>query len=252
MRAMTNLSVNVNKVALLRNSRKGEIPSVLKFSRIALEAGAHGITVHPRPDERHIRPGDVDAIAALLREPPFAQAEFNIEGNPFIGDYVKHVQRVRPDQCTLVPDSPEQSTSDHGWDVTANFDRLSAMIETLHASGARVSLFMDPDPAQIEAVPKTGADRIELYTESYADAFAEGGAALEQCHARFHAAAEAAHAAGLGINAGHDLNLDNLPRFATIPHIAEVSIGHALIADALERGMAGAVLAYLDALEDAE
>jgi pyridoxine 5-phosphate synthase len=248
MSPMTKLSVNVNKVALLRNTRTGEIPSVVKFARIALDAGAHGITVHPRPDQRHIRPGDVDAIASLLGEPPHAEAEFNIEGNPFIGDYVEHARRVRPDQCTLVPDSPEQATSDHGWDVAGNFDRLCGIVETLHATGARVSLFMDPDPVQIERVPATGADRIELYTESYANAYAAGGSAFAECHERFKHAAEVAHGLGLKVNAGHDLNLDNLPMFATIANIAEVSIGHALIADALEMGMAGAVRAYLRCL----
>jgi pyridoxine 5-phosphate synthase len=245
---MTQLSVNVNRIALLRNSRKGTLPNVVKLARHALEAGAHGITVHPRPDERHIRSHDVDDIAALLNESAFEGAEFNIEGNPFIGPYVEHVRRVRPTQCTLVPDDPGQTTSDHGWDIPANQRRLAEIVEQLQALGARVSLFMDPDMAQIEQVPATGADRIELYTEGYADAFAEGGEVLKQSYTRYKQAAERAHELGLGVNAGHDLNLDNLPTFARLPHLAEVSIGHALIADALEYGISGAVQAYLQCL----
>jgi len=247
---MTRLSVNVNKVAFLRNSREGEVPSVTRLARLALDAGAHGITVHPRPDERHIRPHDVDAIAALLAESPYrrAGAEFNIEGNPFLGEYLGHAQRVRPDQCTLVPDDPSQSTSDHGWNVEANRDRLRDIIARLHDCGARVSLFMDPDPKQIEQVPDTGADRIELYTKPYADAHPKGGNELEQILARFKKAAETAHRLGLAVNAGHDLNRVNLPDFTAVPHIAEVSIGHALIAEALELGMPATVQAYLQCL----
>lgn len=244
---MTRLSVNVNKIALLRNSRDGQVPNVLSFARLALDAGAAGITVHPRSDERHIRPADVDAIAGLLAEPAYqnAGAEFNIEGNPFLGQYLEHARRVKPDQCTLVPDDPNQATSDHGWDVQANHDRLCDVIEQLHQIGARVSLFIDPDPAQIDRVPATGADRIELYTKPYADAFEAAGGATDKALAPFREAAARAHAAGLGINAGHDLNLDNLgPFLSHVQPVAEVSIGHALVADALEQGMAGAVRAY--------
>lgn len=248
---MTQLSVNVNKVALLRNSRPGEVPSVTKAARLALEAGAAGITVHPRPDERHIRPYDVEQIAEILREPDYRGREFNIEGNPFLGHYMDFAQLVRPDQCTLVPDSPEQSTSDHGWDLERDGERLVPVIEELKAVGCRVSLFMDPDVAMIERVPATGADRIELYTESYAAAYAAGGAQADRVFEQFAAAAKRAQDLGLGVNGGHDLNLLNLGRFVSIPGIAEVSIGHALIADALELGMAGAVRAYLNVIRKA-
>jgi len=249
MLAMTRLSANVNKVALLRNTREGNIPDVLKFARLALDAGAHGITVHPRPDRRHIRPGDVETLAQLLTEPAYREMEFNIEGNPFTGEYLDHARRVRPDQCTLVPDDPNQATSDHGWDVTANESRLGDVIGQLHDLGCRVSLFMDPILQQIDSVPETGADRIELFTESFADAHLEGGAALERSYNRFKQAAEHARKLGLGVNAGHDLNLHNLGQFVTIPGIREISIGHALIADALELGMSEAVRAYLAILE---
>ena len=245
---MTQLSVNVNKVALLRNSRTGTIPSPLKHARLALEAGAAGITVHPRPDERHIRPADVDDIAGLLREPAYREREFNIEGNPFLGHYLEHCRRVKPDQCTLVPDTPDQSTSDHGWDAAQNADRLRPIIDELHGLGCRVSLFMDPDPDAIAHVPATGADRIELYTEWYATAEARGGAEGQRAVDQYAAAAKRAQQLGLGVNGGHDLNLDNLGRFVAIAGILEVSIGHALIADALEMGMTGAVRAYRDVI----
>jgi pyridoxine 5-phosphate synthase len=242
------LSVNVNKIALLRNQRDLGIPSVVHFSRIALDAGAHGITVHPRPDQRHARPHDVTDLAALLGEQAYraAGAEFNIEGNPFEGHYVELVAAARPTQCTLVPDDPNQSTSDHGWNVAENLTRLKAVVADLKSAGCRVSLFMDADPRQIELVPETGADRIELYTEPYAKAFTAGGEALQKSLDSFRAAAEQAHALGLGVNAGHDLSLDNLPRFAAeVPHVEEVSIGHALTAEALEHGMKATIQAYL-------
>lgn len=251
---MTRLSVNVNKVALLRNARQGNVPSVVHAARLALDAGAAGITIHPRPDQRHIRHHDVDDIAKLLAEPAFRGRgrgrgrEFNIEGNPFLGEFLHHARRVKPDQCTLVPDDPDQSTSDHGWDIAQNLDRLKPIIEELKTLGIRVSLFMDPDPAQIKRVPKTGADRIELYTQGYAAAYAQGGEALEREYKKFATAAATATDLGLGLNAGHDLNLSNLAHFITIPGIQEVSIGHALVADALELGMAGAVRAYLKRL----
>lgn len=249
---MTKLSVNVNKVALLRNSRQGDIPSVIRAARIALDAGAHGITVHPRPDQRHIRPADVDDIADLLRQPPYRDREFNIEGNPFLGHYMDIARKVRPNQCTLVPDSPDQRTSDHGWDLARDGSRLKPIVRELQDLGCRVSLFMDPTPQQIDLVPQTGADRIELYTERYAQAQAAGGAQADQVWQQYAQAAQHAQTLGLGVNGGHDLNLHNLGRFVAIPGILEVSIGHALIADALELGLAQAVRAYLDVIAQAQ
>ena len=238
---MTRLSVNVNKVATLRNTRTHGIPSVVHAARLCLDAGAHGITVHPRPDQRHIRPHDVFDLAELLKSYP--AAEFNIEGNPF-HEYMEFARQVRPTQCTLVPDSPEAFTSNHGWDLRADGERLRPIIDTLHGYGCRVSLFMDPVPEQIELIPRLGADRIELYTEPYATAFAEGRTDKEL--PRFVEAARRAAELGLGINAGHDLNRDNLPVFlAAIPYTDEVSIGHALIADALEFGLPQTVRLYL-------
>jgi len=252
---MTRLSVNVNKIALVRNTRDGEVPSVVKLSRAALKAGAHGITVHPRPDRRHIRPDDVRRLAALLAEPAYADREYNIEGNPLQGDYLDLVAEARPDQCTLVPDTPGQRTSDHGWDLAdpRAVETVKPIVAQLHGLGCRVSLFMDPEPAQIQRVPATGADRIELYTEGYAKAHAAGPAEADQSLARYAEAARAAAALGLGVNAGHDLNLDNLAPFLTrVPGVLEVSIGHALTADALAMGMPAAVAAYLDAIARAQ
>jgi pyridoxine 5-phosphate synthase len=238
---MTRLSVNVNKVATLRNTRTNGIPSVLKAARIALDAGAHGITVHPRPDQRHIRPHDVHEIAELFKAHP--EAEFNIEGNPF-HQYTEFAEKYRPTQCTLVPDSPDAFTSNHGWDLRTQGERLRPVIAVLRALGCRVSLFMDPVPGQIELAPALGADRIELYTEPYADAFARGE--TERVLPSYVEAARRARDLGLGVNAGHDLNLDNLPTLlAAIPFLAEVSIGHALIADALEFGLHETVRKYL-------
>jgi pyridoxine 5-phosphate synthase len=243
--SMTRLSVNVNKVALLRNTRTIGIPSVTRAADICLKAGAHGITVHPRPDQRHIRPDDVRDLTGFLRK-HYRQAEFNIEGNPFEGDYVAIVRDAKPDQCTLVPDSVEAATSDHGWDVRANLPRLKPLIQELKSLGCRVSLFMDADPERIALAAEAGADRVELYTEPYARAYAAGKP--DPVVERFRTAAEKAQAAGLGLNAGHDLNVRNLGRFLTIPGILEVSIGHALIAEALEIGLANAVKAYLRVL----
>ena len=243
----TRLSVNLNKVALLRNTRSVGVPDVLHAARIALAAGAQGITVHPRPDARHIRRQDVRDLARLLAGPP--RVEFNIEGNPFQG-LVEIAQEVHPQQCTLVPDEESQATSDHGWDLNKDGRALQALIPTLKATGARVSLFMDPVPGAMAAARALGADRGELYTEPYARAFASGDArALETSLAMYEAAARAALAAGLGVNAGHDLNLANLPPFlARVPGVLEVSIGHALIADALEYGLADTVRRYLRAV----
>lgn len=240
---MTKLSVNVNKVATLRNTRALDIPNVLRLSRIALDAGAHGVTVHPRPDQRHVRPADVYDLARLLRD-HYPRAEFNIEGNPFI-DYVHFARDVRPTQCTLVPDSPEASTSDHGWDLSNPDPRLGKVIEELKGYGCRVSLFMDAVPEQVRRAARLGVDRVELYTEPYATAFRAGDPQAVEPYA---AAAQAAAEAGLGVNAGHDLNLDNLPPLVRrIPNLLEVSIGHALIGDALELGMAETVRRYLAA-----
>jgi pyridoxine 5-phosphate synthase len=241
---MTKLSVNVNKVATLRNTRHLGVPSVVRASQICLDAGADGITIHPRPDQRHIRPGDVDDLATLWRRYP--QAEFNIEGNPFLADYIDHAQRVHPTQCTLVPDSLDAFTSDHGWDLAKDGERLKPVIQLLHNFGARVSLFMDSTPEAMAMAKEVGADRVELYTEPYASGFA--GGRFEDAVAPYTAAAVAATAAGLGINAGHDLNLDNLsPFLEAVKGVDEVSIGHALIADALEFGLAETVRKYLAA-----
>ena len=241
---MTRLSVNLNKIALLRNARTLGIPSVTRAATIALDAGAHGITVHPRPDARHIRIEDVRELAALLKSRP--AAEFNIEGNPFEG-LVAIAREVMPQQCTLVPDEPGAVTSDHGWDIDRDGARLRPLVAELKAAGIRVSLFMDPVPAAMAAVRDLGADRIELYTEPYARAFGSAGERAEV--EKYAAAARAAQQAGLGINAGHDLNQQNLPRFLSgVPGVLEVSIGHALVADALEAGLAATVLGYLAAI----
>ena len=241
---MTKLSVNLNKVALLRNSRALGIPSVTRAAEIALAAGAHGITVHPRPDGRHIRIDDVHALAALLKSHP--QIEYNIEGNPF-ENALDIVREVRPHQFTLVPDDPGAYTSDHGWDVARNAVRLRPLIAQVKSWGVRVSLFMDAEPGQMKQAADIGADRVELYTEPYAQAY--GSDAQARALERFAAAARAASAAGLGINAGHDLNRENLPPFlARVPGVLEVSIGHALISDALESGLAQTVRDYLAAV----
>ncbi len=237
---MTKLSVNINKVALLRNSRALDIPNVVKAARTCIAAGAHGITVHPRPDERHIRRSDVFDLAAMLT------VEFNIEGYPD-ERFMEIVSQVRPAQATLVPDAPDQKTSDHGWDLDRDGEMLVPIIARLRGLGVRVSLFVNPVIRQVESAARLGAGRIELYTEPYARAFAGGDyrASLDT----YAAAARRAAALGLGVNAGHDLNLHNLQVFCeTIGCIDEVSIGHALVADALDLGLAGAVKAYLSQL----
>jgi pyridoxine 5-phosphate synthase len=240
---MTRLSVNVNKVALLRNSRPLDIPSVEHVARLALDAGAHGITVHPRPDARHIRASDIGVLVKLVRS---RGVEFNIEGNPF-HQLMDVVRATQPDQCTLVPDDPGAATSDHGWDLLHDGNRLRPVISELKAMGIRVSLFMDADEHAMAAARAIGADRVELYTEPYARAFrtSDQDSALR----RYSAAAGAANRSGLGVNGGHDLNRENLPLFLhSVPGVLEVSIGHALVADALEFGMAQAVRLYLDAI----
>lgn len=243
---MTKLSVNVNKIALLRNSRSLGIPSVVRAADIALRAGAHGITVHPRPDARHIRASDVHELSQLLKQWP--DAEFNIEGNPFEPPLLELAEAVRPQQCTLVPDDPAAFTSDHGWDLARHGDRLRPVIAGLQDMGVRVSLFMDPLPEAMIIAAAIGADRVELYTEPYAAAF--GTAEEAATVARYTEAARCAVAAGLEVNAGHDLNQANLPLFlSAVSGVAEVSIGHALIADALELGLAATVEAYLRAMD---
>jgi pyridoxine 5-phosphate synthase len=236
----TALSVNVNKIALLRNTRHLGIPDVVALSRTALEAGAQGITVHPRPDERHIRAHDVHDLAALMKHWP--EAEYNIEGNPF-HNLMDFVRAVRPHQCTFVPDSEGQFTSDHGWSFPADLERLKPLVAEAQTLGVRVSLFMDPLPEAMGWARATGAERVELYTESYASA--HGTVTQAEVLGRFVAAADAALAAGLQINAGHDLNRANLSDFLRgVRGVLEVSIGHALVADALELGMAETVRAY--------
>jgi pyridoxine 5-phosphate synthase len=245
MPAKTALSVNVNKVALLRNSRQLGIPSVTRAALLCLQSGAQGITVHPRPDERHIRSNDVYELREVMRAWP--DREFNIEGNPF-HNLMDFVRSVRPQQVTFVPDSEDQFTSDHGWQFPQDADRLQPLIQECKSLGVRVSLFMDPLPDQMAAVKAVGADRVELYTEPYAAAW--GGPQEAFQLARYVQTALAATALGLGLNAGHDLNQHNLPAFVkAIPALKEVSIGHALIADALEQGYHAAVTAYLRALE---
>ncbi|MGB3297667.1 MAG: pyridoxine 5'-phosphate synthase [Phormidesmis sp.] len=242
---MTHLSVNLNKVALLRNARSLTIPSVVKMGEIIIAAGAHGLTVHPRPDERHIRRTDVYDLANLLEKHP--TIEYNIEGNPLEAPFMDIIREVRPHQCTLVPDDLTQNTSDHGWNVAKDADKLKPIIKEINELGCRVSLFIDPDIEQIKRAGQLECERIELYTEPYATAYREGSG--DESFERYKRAAECAHSVGLGVNGGHDLNLDNLPKFKEIPNLLEVSIGHALTADALEMGFAGAVKAYLKALE---
>ena len=244
LHSKTALSVNVNKVALLRNSRHLGIPSVLKAAQMCLEAGAQGITIHPRPDERHIRATDVVDLAELMKQWP--DREFNIEGNPF-HQLMDFVRTYRPHQVTFVPDSEGQFTSDHGWTFPKDAAQLKPLIGECKALGVRVSLFMDPDPSQMQSVLQVGADRVELYTEPYAATF--GKPANAACLQTYVDTAKAALSLGLGVNAGHDLNQDNLPQFAqAVPGLLEVSIGHALIADALEVGYAATVQGYLKAL----
>lgn len=237
----TALSVNLNKVALVRNTRHLGIPSVERAATLCLDAGAQGITVHPRPDARHIRADDVRSLHRLVAQRP--GIEFNIEGNPF-HNLMDFVRELRPQQATFVPDGEGQFTSDHGWDFPADGALLRPLIDECHALGVRVSLFMDPRPQAMASVREAGADRIELYTETFARAW--GTTAQAEVLQQFADAARAAQAAGLGINAGHDLNADNLGDFLrAVPGVQEVSIGHALIADALELGYAATVKRYL-------
>ena len=238
----TNLSVNINKIATLRNSRGENRPCVVDVARDCLRFGADGITVHPRPDERHIRRSDVTDLR------PAVTREFNIEGYPS-DDFLDLVLKVHPEQVTLVPDSPDALTSSAGWDVEANMERLTAIADRLTSAGIRVSIFVDPDPVQIRAAARTGADRVELYTKPYADGYP---CDPEGAVAPYVEAARAAHGAGLGVNAGHDLSLDNLGFFAgRMPYLDEVSIGHALICEALYLGLETTIARYQAILVEA-
>ncbi|HEY7769782.1 pyridoxine 5'-phosphate synthase [Longimicrobium sp.] len=243
---MTRLSVNLNKIALLRNARATGAPSVARAANQCLDAGAHGITLHPRPDQRHVRPGDVEEVAEIVR---LRGVELNVEGYPS-REFISLVTRVRPAQCTLVPDAPDQRTSDHGWDFTRPEPVLRDAVATLRGAGVRVSLFADPDPEHMPAAASLGAECVELYTGPYAAAFHSParGAALD----RYAAAAASARRSGLAVHAGHDLNLENLAPFcARVGDLAEVSIGHALVADALDRGLSATVAEYLRRLPGA-
>ncbi len=247
---MVKLSVNLNKVALLRNQRDIGVPSVIDAARTVISAGAYGVTVHPRPDERHVRYSDVYELREMLKGSP--EIEFNIEGNPFTGKYMEIVGEVLPDQATLVPDEPGANTSDHGWDLEKDGERVRPIVKELKAQGIRVSMFMDPEEKGIEIAKEIGADRVELYTEPYAKAFSSGGN-LEDVLGKYVRAGEVAKGLGLGVNAGHDLNLLNLGKFCSaLRGVLEVSIGHALIADALEMGLGKAVKEYLQILADVD
>jgi pyridoxine 5-phosphate synthase len=242
------LSVNVNKVATLRNARGGDVPRVLDAVAVAVEAGARGITVHPRSDRRHITPGDVRAIAQALHglRPG---VEYNIEGDPR-PDFLDLVAEVRPDQCTLVPVTPGEITSQAGWQPGAGAERLHEAVGRLKALGVRVSVFVEADPTAIALASSVGADRVELYTEPFARAFERGPEPARQSLAAYADVARLAHASGLGVNAGHDLHLDNLTLFRTLPRLLEVSIGHALLARALFHGLGTVVREYLAVLRE--
>lgn len=243
---MTRLSVNINKVALLRNARGRNYPDVGAFAARCLDLGAHGITLHPRPDQRHARYADIPLLRDLCRG---RNAELNVEGYP-TREFLEIVCAEKPDQCTLVPDAPGQVTSDHGWDLSAQADFLRESIATLRARTIRVSLFVDHDDPKIAQARELGADRVELYTEPYA--IAHGTADESRILGKFRDAAARARAAGLGVNAGHDLSLVNLARFLAIPGILEVSIGHALIVECLESGIASVMTGYLEIIRKAQ
>ncbi len=238
---MTSLSVNLNKIAVLRNSRGRNYPDVLHYAGKLIALGVAGITVHPRQDERHIKRVDTIELAALLRKTP--QVEFNVEGYPG-EDFLQLIEQTRPDQCTLVPDGTDQLTSDHGWQVKDHAAILGPALQRIHGAGVRAALFLDPDPAQVRAAADSGYDRIELYTESYASTFGsdQQDAVLET----YRQAKDQAIAVGLGVNAGHDLDLNNLSTFLAIGDILEVSIGHALTVESIDQGMANVVQQYLE------
>ena len=249
---MTALSVNLNKIALLRNSREGDYPSVMDFAKLAIDSGANGLTVHPRPDQRHIRVDDVLALSKYTNT--LSGIEFNIEGNPFASantmgqtpypGLMSLIATTRPHQATLVPDSDEQLTSDHGFNLTKDSEALKPIIEQLKQWNVRISLFMDPDLKQIELAKILGVDRIELYTGPYALACKTSTTEAAKSLAVYKTASDYANSIGLGVNAGHDLNLDNLKAFLSIDDIAEVSIGHALTVDALLLGYKKAIVDY--------
>jgi pyridoxine 5-phosphate synthase len=238
---MTQFSVNLNKFALLRNSRGANMPNVLEMARRAIAKGVHGITVHPRPDQRHTRYQDVYDLAALVRQHP--GVELNIEGNPE-ERFLEVVLDAKPHQCTLVPDAPDQLTSDHGWNLIRDRERLSPVVRTLQEAGIRVSVFLDPNLEQLTAIPNVAPDRIELYTEAYARAF--GSADESELLGRYAEAAARAEAPGVGVNAGHDLNLANLEKFlVTVPNVLEVSIGHAVVCESFDYTFEGTLERYL-------
>ena len=243
---MIHLSVNINKVATVRNSRGGSLPSVIEAAQVCIDAGTPGITVHPRADARHITTTDVHDLATLLA-PMRGRVEFNIEGDPR-PDLLALVHEVKPDQCTLVPVRAGEITSQAGWSADTPRDMMRATVRALRAAAIRVSLFVDPEEAPIRWASEIGADRVELYTEPFARAFERGDSAARQSFDRYAHAAELAHSLGLGINAGHDLDLENLVLFRTLAHLAEVSIGHALISHAIFVGLRQSVRDYLDVI----
>ena len=243
---MIKLSVNVNKVATLRNSRGGHLPSVLEATRVCVEAGAPGVTVHPRADARHITERDVREVSKLLHDLG-SKSEFNIEGDPR-PDLLKLVHELQPAQCTIVPVQPGEITSQAGWPADTPRVEVAAIAADLRRNGIRVSLFVEPQEAPIRWAKEVGADRIELYTEPFARAFERGAAAAQASFRQYAAAAELAHGLGLGINAGHDLDLENLVLFRTLPYLEEVSIGHALVSHALFVGLDRSVRDYLSVL----
>jgi pyridoxine 5-phosphate synthase len=244
---MIRLSVNINKVATVRNSRGGTVPSVVAAAEVCVAAGAHGITVHPRPDARHITFHDVHELTAMLA-PHRSRVELNIEGDPR-PDLLALVREVRPDQCTLVPVRPGEITSQAGWPPETPADEMRRVVDDLRQHGVRVSLFVDPEYKAVDWAADMGADRVELYTEPFARAFERGGEALTRSLERYMGAAGRAADRGLGVNAGHDLDLQNLPVFRRVPHLDEVSIGHALISRAIFVGLDRVVREYLAALE---
>lgn len=260
---MISLSVNLNKIALIRNARGGNVPDLSQMAAIVMNAGAHGITLHPRPDGRHARPADVFAIGDLLATGEYGRGEFNLEGNPFSqpGDdypgYMSLARQAKVDQCTLVPDAPDQMTSDAGWELSGHQGALVDVIAELKSLGRRISLFIAPEPRWVEAAAGLGADRVELFTGPWAAAYRKVWAGVsdglheeaEKVLAGYRETAERALACGLGINAGHDLQLDNLRGIANLPGLLEVSIGHALTHDALQVGLPQAVKNYLEVLD---
>ena len=251
---MVILSVNINKIALIRNSREGNNPDLVSYARNCIELGAQGITVHPRPDQRHIRANDIAPLAALCAE--FPSIEYNIEGNPnaeALGSYpgfLELVRQVEPDQVTLVPDSDDQLTSDHGFDLSGDNSVIEKQIASCQELGCRVSLFMDADEEQIKRVPSTGADRIEFYTGPFADAWNRSEQDGKDSYDHYAKCAQLAHSLGLGINAGHDLNLENMTLFKSLPELSEVSIGHALTIESLDMGLATTLKRYRTLLAD--